>query len=56
VSIANVKVGDRVSSLWLIEEGLKPGQRVITDGAMKVRAGMEVNPKVVAETASVKER
>jgi len=56
VSIVNVKVGDRVGPLWLIEEGLKPGQRVITDGVMKVRPGMEVSPKVVAETASVKER
>ena len=45
VEIANVKVGDRVGSLWLINGGLKAGQRVIADGSMKVGAGMQVNPK-----------
>jgi membrane fusion protein (multidrug efflux system) len=45
VEIANVKVGDRVGSLWLINDGLKAGQRVIADGSMKVGAGMQVNPK-----------
>jgi len=45
VAIENVKVGDRVGPLWMISEGLKPGQRVITDGLMKVRPGVAVNPK-----------
>jgi len=45
VEIANVKVGDRVGALWLINEGLTAGQRVIADGSMKVRSGMQVNPK-----------
>jgi RND family efflux transporter MFP subunit len=52
VTIENVKVGDRVGSLWMIKEGLKPGQRVIADGAMKVRPGIEVNPKPFVEPAS----
>lgn len=45
VAIENVKVGDRVGALWMISEGLKPGQRVITDGLMKARPGLQVNPK-----------
>jgi RND family efflux transporter MFP subunit len=45
VEIENVKVGDRIGPLWMISQGLKPGQRVIADGAMKVRPGVEVNPK-----------
>jgi RND family efflux transporter MFP subunit len=45
VEIANVKVGDRVGPLWLINDGLKAGQRVIADGSMKVGAGMQVTPK-----------
>jgi membrane fusion protein (multidrug efflux system) len=45
VEIANVKVGDRVGALWLINEGLTVGQRVIADGSMKVRSGMQVSPK-----------
>jgi membrane fusion protein (multidrug efflux system) len=45
VVIQNVKVGDRVGPLWMISEGLQPGQRVITDGIMKVRGGVQVDPK-----------
>ena len=56
VAIQNVKVGDRVGSLWLINEGLSSGQRVIADGAMKVRPGVQVNPKPFVATASAKQR
>ena len=33
------KVGDRIGSDWVIEEGLKPGERVVTDGLFKIRPG-----------------
>lgn len=56
VSIEVVKVGDRVGPLWMITGGLKPGQRVIADGVMKVRPGVQVNPKPFVETALVKEK
>jgi membrane fusion protein (multidrug efflux system) len=56
VAIENVKVGDRVGQLWMINDGLKAGERVIADGAMKVRPGVQVNPKPFTETASRKER
>ncbi len=49
VEMANVKVGDRVGAEWIITSGLKPGQRVIADGSMKVRAGAAVNPKPFGE-------
>jgi len=45
VEMANVKVGERVDSMWLITAGLKEGQRVIADGSMKVRPGAPVNPR-----------
>ncbi len=51
VAIENVKVGDRVGTQWMINEGLKPGQLVIADGVMKVRPGIQVNPKPFAEAA-----
>jgi RND family efflux transporter MFP subunit len=54
VSVQPVKVGDRVGSDWVITEGLKPGQRVIAEGLLKVAPGMQVNPKPFkagAETA-----
>jgi membrane fusion protein (multidrug efflux system) len=40
-----VKVGDRVGDLWLINEGLQPGEQVVTEGVAKVRDGAIVNPK-----------
>ena len=44
VEIRSVKVGDRVGALWAIEEGIKPGDRVIVEGAQKVRDGQLVKP------------
>jgi membrane fusion protein (multidrug efflux system) len=45
VEFRNVKVGPRVDGLWLIEEGLKPGEKVVVEGLQKVRDGMVVSPK-----------
>jgi membrane fusion protein, multidrug efflux system len=44
VEIRSVKVGDRVGRLWVIEEGVKLGDRVIVEGAQKVRDGQQVKP------------
>lgn len=48
VNIRTVKVGDRVGSDWVIDDGLKPGDRVVAEGVQKVRPGMHVNPKPFA--------
>ena len=45
VSVETVKVGDRVGSMWVIREGLKPGQRVVVEGVQKAVPGKTVNPK-----------
>lgn len=45
VSVRTVKVGDRVGSQWIITDGLKPGERVVVEGAQRLRPGMAVNPK-----------
>jgi membrane fusion protein (multidrug efflux system) len=47
IRFAPVKVGERVGSKWVIEDGLKPGERVVTDGLFKIRPGAPVNPKLV---------
>jgi len=44
-----VKTAERVDNLWVILEGLKPGERVVVEGIQKVRPGMTVTPKVFAE-------
>jgi len=52
VAFRNVKVGPRVDGLWVIDEGLKPGERVIVEGLQKVREGAAVSPKPVPATSS----
>jgi membrane fusion protein (multidrug efflux system) len=42
VSIRSVTVGPRVDSMWVIEKGLRPGERVVAEGTQKVRDGMTV--------------
>ncbi len=42
-----VKVGPRIGSLWLVESGVKPGEKVIVEGASKVRDGMVVKATAV---------
>jgi len=34
-----------VGTLWVIDEGLKTGERVVAEGLQQVKAGMSVNPK-----------
>jgi membrane fusion protein (multidrug efflux system) len=52
VNIRSVKVGDRVGSLWVVREGLKPDERVITEGVMKVGEGATVSPTEEAAPAA----
>jgi len=40
-----VAIGEPVGSSWIIEQGLKPGDRVIVEGQLKVRPGMRVQPQ-----------
>lgn len=41
----SVVPGERVGDRWIISQGLKPGDRVIVEGALKVRPGMAVTPQ-----------
>jgi len=40
----SVVTGDRVGERWIIEQGLKPGDRVIVEGVQKIRPGSDVAP------------
>ena len=42
IHIQPVTVGERSGSLWIIEQGLEAGQRVVVEGLQKVREGTEV--------------
>jgi len=45
IHIQPVRVGERSGSLWMIEEGLHPGERVVVEGIQKIREGMVVTTK-----------
>ena len=45
VHIRGVTAGERFDNLWLIREGLKPGDRVVAEGTQKVGNGVKVTPK-----------
>jgi membrane fusion protein (multidrug efflux system) len=45
VLVRSVVTGDRVGELWVIEQGLKAGDRVIVEGLQKVQPGAVVSPK-----------
>jgi len=48
VEMRPVKPGERVGTLLEIDEGLKPGERVIVEGLLKVKQGILVNPRPFA--------
>jgi membrane fusion protein (multidrug efflux system) len=45
VAFRSVKVGPRVDTLWVIEEGVKPGERVVVEGLQRIKDGMTVTAK-----------
>jgi RND family efflux transporter MFP subunit len=49
VTLRPITPGIKTGSLWVIDQGLKPGERVVIDGAQKVQEGMEVKPVVATE-------
>jgi membrane fusion protein (multidrug efflux system) len=51
VTVQTVQVGERVGSLWVIDKGVKPGERIIVEGLEKVRAGDKVSPTAVPAEA-----
>ena len=48
IAIRPVKVGDRVGTMWIIQDGLKPGERVVAEGQQTLLPGMIVRPKPFA--------
>src|SRR6266850_1297776 len=53
IEIRTVKVGELVGTMWIIEDGLKPGDTVVVEGTQKVTPGAIVTPKpYAAESAT----
>jgi len=45
VAFKNVKVGPRVESFWVIEEGLAASDKVVVEGLQRIQEGMTVTAK-----------
>jgi RND family efflux transporter MFP subunit len=45
VSMRSVKPGQTVGTMWVIDEGLKPGEQVVVEGLQRVKEGSLVTPK-----------
>lgn len=45
VSIRPVKVGEKVGTMWIIEDGLKAGESVVAEGIQRIRPDQVVSPK-----------
>ena len=50
VDLRMVKPAERIGNLWVIDQGLQAGDRIVVEGVQKVRAGLKVAP--VAATSS----
>lgn len=45
VSVRDVQVGERYQDMWIVQSGVKAGDRVVSEGVSKVRDGAVVNPR-----------
>ena len=45
VGFRNVKVGQKVDSLWVVEDGLKAGEQIVVEGLQRIQDGMTVSAK-----------
>ena len=55
-----IKAGERVEDLWIVDSGVKPGEKVIVEGIQKVQPGVKVaarpeNIKTAASSAPNKQ-
>jgi membrane fusion protein (multidrug efflux system) len=45
IAVRSVKVGDPIGTMWIIQDGLKPGERVVAEGQQTLLPGTIVQPK-----------
>jgi membrane fusion protein, multidrug efflux system len=47
VEVRTVKPAERIGRLWVVDSGLKGGERIVVEGLQKVGPGVKVNPEIV---------
>lgn len=45
ITIREVQVGEQIGDMWIVLSGLKPGDKVVSEGISKVRDGETVSPR-----------
>ena len=45
IEIRTVQLGERVGSLWVVNQGLAAGETIVVEGIQKVSPGVKVNPR-----------
>lgn len=51
-----VTAASKIGDMWLINEGLEKGDKVVVDGLQKVASGMEIQPKLTEYKSLTKEQ
>jgi membrane fusion protein (multidrug efflux system) len=49
-----IRLGPEMESVWVVQDGLKSGDRVVVDGVIRVRPGAAVKPVAVASPPEAK--
>ena len=47
IELRNIKLGVKVGGMWMVENGLKPGETIVFEGLNLVRPGQKVQPEKV---------
>jgi membrane fusion protein (multidrug efflux system) len=50
VDVRTVRAGEQVGNLWIIDDGLRPDEKIIVEGFARVRPGMLVRPSPASDT------
>jgi membrane fusion protein (multidrug efflux system) len=51
ISMRTIKPGETVGTMWVIDDGLKPGEQVVVEGLQNLREGTLVTSKPVHPSA-----
>jgi membrane fusion protein, multidrug efflux system len=51
-----IRLGPELAEGWVVQEGLKGGERVVVDGVVRVRAGSPVRPVSIVSTSPIDRR
>lgn len=55
IKTVQITPGPKYKDYWVVNEGLKPNDKVVLDGIQKVRNGMKVQAKEVDYTSKVEQ-